>query len=201
MTLVRRLLPGIAGFTLALAAGCGVSTDDRPHEISQSNVPEGFGDDPATTDPATRTAQPGERVGIWLLHDEDGEVLLTRRTRPVPRPPSDAAILEALLEGPTRQERDASITTAIPRSTRLATAPDRVGEVLVVDLSDGFFQVNGDDLRNAYAQIVCTADEIDGVRAVEFQIDGSAVGAFDGDGQSSDRPMRCRDYEQLLPPG
>jgi spore germination protein GerM len=189
-----------AVLAVAVLAGCGVSTDDRPHEISQSNVPEGFDEVPSPA-AAEGTAQPGEAVPIYLLHDEGGEVTLARRRRTVPRPPTDSAVLDALLlEGPTRAERRSGITTAIPSSTRQASASERVGGgVLVIDLSSGLFEVAGFDLRNAYAQIVCTADEIPGVRAVEFEIDGQPEEAFDGDGQSTDGPMRCDDYDQLLP--
>jgi spore germination protein GerM len=196
---VRRLAV-VAALSLALGVGCGVSTDDQPHEISQSNVPEGFDDQPVTTDPPEGSAQAGEAVSIWLLHDDEGEVRLSRQRRTVPRPPRDAAILEELLlEGPTPDERELNITTAIPSGTRLASAPERVDDgVLVVDLSGAFFEVSGFELRNAYAQVVCTADDIDGVEAVEFELDGRPVGAFDGEGQSSDGPMRCADYEQLM---
>jgi spore germination protein GerM len=199
MSALRRLAPAV--LAAALVAGCGVSTDDQPQEISRSNVPEGFDDDvAATTDATDGTPRPGQIVGIFLLHEEAGEVTLIRRRRRVPVEPTDSAILEALLlEAPTRAERRASITTAIPSTTRLASTPERVDGVLVIDLSDGFFEVSGDDLRNAYAQVVCTADEIDGVRAVEFEIEGRRQDAFDGDGQSTARPMRCDDYSQLLP--
>ncbi|HEY8523337.1 MAG TPA: GerMN domain-containing protein [Acidimicrobiales bacterium] len=183
---------------LGVLAGCGVSTDDQPQEISGSNVPDAF-DEPTTTNQAT--AQPGEEVQVFLLHDEGGEVKLVPRPRHVARTPTDAAVLEALLlEGPTTEERERSITTAIPRSTRLASPPERLpGGILRIDLSAGFFEVAGDDLRNAYAQVVCTANYIEGVRAVEFAIEGERVGAFDGAGQSSNRPVRCDDYAALLP--
>lgn len=200
---MRRAVPAAVALALALVlgalAGCGVSTDDQPQEISESNVPDAF-EDPTTTD-GRATAQPGEEVEVFLLHDEGGEVRLVPRPRNVARSPTDAAVLEALLlEGPTEDERRESITTAIPRSTRLASPPERLpGGVLRVDLSAGFFEVAGDDLRNAYAQVVCTANYIEGVRAVEFAIEGERVGAFDGEGQSSNRPIRCDDYAALLP--
>ncbi len=198
-----------AALALALAAvlaGCGVSTDSKPHAISRSNVPEGVLDDAGATTSSTR-GEGGARASVWFLNDQDGDVRLVRRARSVPRPKTAAAVLDALLlDGPTETERAANITTAISSSTTLASPPELVDRgVLVVDLSPSFFEVVGDDARNAYAQVVCTAtgttnvSGIEGVEAVTFERDGEPTSVFDGNGQETDRPLTCDDYAGLLP--
>jgi spore germination protein GerM len=195
---IRRPL-GLALALLALApAACGVNADSEPHEISRSNMPEGVaGDERATAD--ANAGQGGARARVWFLQDVNGDVRLVARTRPVRRPETPRGVLEALLyEGPTESERAYSITTAISSSTTLASTPELVEDgVLVVNLSDGFYNVVGDDLRNAFAQVVCTVTGIAGVRAAEFENEGDPIPGMDGNGQSSDRPLRCDDYAGL----
>jgi spore germination protein GerM len=182
-------------------AACGVGTDDEPQEISRSNVPEGILDGEGQRPTSSATDGAGEEVDVYFLMDHDGDVQLTARPRTVARPPTETSILEALLlDPPTESERAYNITTAIPSSTTLASAPERITNgVLVVDLSYGIFQVGGDDQRNAYAQIVCTATGIRGVRAVQFEVEGTPSDVFDGRGEATNRPLRCEDYASLLP--
>jgi spore germination protein GerM len=198
----------LAAATLAGLSGlpaCGVSTDSEPHEISRSNVPEGFSGESGAPHQGTG-GQGGEEASVWFLQDEEGTVTLIPRRRTVPRPKTATGVLEALLlDGPSESERAFNITTAIPSSTTLASPPELERGVLIVDLSQGLFEVRGDDLRNAYAELVCTATGIgdtrgiDGVRAVRFELDGEAISAFDGNGQDTDRALRCSDYAGLLP--
>jgi spore germination protein GerM len=194
---VKRLVAVIAVLLglLGGATGCGVSTDSRPHEISQASVPEGD-----TSTQASSAGQGGEETDVWFLQGENDEVTLIARARTVRRPKTARGVLEALLlDGPNETERAFNITTAIPSSTTLADDPEITdGDVLVIDLSDGLFEVRGDELRNAYAQLVCTATELDGVRAVIFELDGEQISAFDGNGRSTRRPLRCEDYAGLL---
>jgi len=181
--------------------GCGVSTDSKPHEISESNVPEGLLDGETSSPGAAASAgEGGEPTQVWFLQGENDDVRLVARERTVRRPKTARGVLEALLlDGPNETERAFDITTAIPSSTTLASPPELTDDgVLVIDLSQGLFEVMGDELRNAYAQIVCTATEVRQVRSAEFEIDGSPTPAFDGNGRSTRRPLRCEDYAGLL---
>lgn len=197
----RSLLPAAlaaAGLALVLGA-CGVGTDDQPHEISRSNVPEGILGERANA-PTAEDSEAGQPVQVWFIRSIDSDVELTPARRLVARPPTEAGILEALLsDGPDESERAFSITTAIPSSTMLASPPERSGGVLTVDLSDGIYEVMGDELRNAFAQIVCTAVEIDGVTSVTFEVEGEPIAALDGNAAQSDDALRCEDYAGLLP--
>lgn len=194
-----------ATVALALASvACGVRTDDEPQEISEDNVPEDLHDDDVTSAAGSDTAdteEPGQPVTVWFLETVEGEEQLKDVQRTVPRPPTDKGILEALLlEPPDESERAFGITTAIPSSTTLAGAPEREGDgVLVINLTEGIYDVQSDELVNAYAQVVCTATEIPGIRAVRFEVEGAPAGGLDGNGQVPNGPLACESYARLLP--
>lgn len=184
---------------VAVLAGCGVPAEREPHAID-APAPEQPGADPHA---GTGPDHPGEDVTVQFLHRRDGgEARLVPVRRTVSRPRTDTGVLEALLlHPPTEGERAIDITTAIPVATTLAGSPERTGgDVLVVDLSSALFDARGGELRSAYAQIVCTATRIDGVRAVRFEVEGHATPALDGRGEATDRPLRCEDYAGLAPP-
>jgi spore germination protein GerM len=187
-------LAGLVGVT-----ACGVSTDSEPQEISPSNVPEGILEGDTSSTPGASAGEGGEQARVWFLRGENDDVTLVAADRTVRRPVTARGVLEALLlDGPDETERAFDITTAIPSSTTLAGAPELTDDgVLVIDLSDGLFEVRGDELRNAYAQLVCTAAELDSVRAVTFELDGEPISAFDGNGRGTRRPLRCEDYAGL----
>ena len=172
---MRRIVALVAMTAALVGLGgltaCGVSTDSQPQEISEANVPEG------------------------------DDVRLVARERTVRRPRTARGVLEALLlDGPDETERAFNITTAIPSSTTLASPPELTDDgVLIIDLTDGLFEVRGDELRNAHAQLVCTATELDEVEAVRFALNGEAISAFDGNGRSTRRPLQCDDYAGLRP--
>lgn len=189
----------------ALVAGapvaCGIDTDREPRVIPPDNVPAELRG--ATT---TSTTQPlddesGVAVRVWFVRSIDGQARLFEWVRRVPAPATDRNVLEALLDQPpTEAEReDEGLTTAIPESTTLASQPEREDRgVLVVDLSDAMFQVQSQELRIAYGQIVCTATAIDGVERVRFENEGSPIRALDGTGESAEGPVDCDDYDTLI---
>ena len=49
------------------------------------------------------------------------------------------------------------------------------------------------------AQVACTLDQFETVKGVSFELDGQPVDVFSGEGIVLDHPVRCRDYEELLP--
>jgi spore germination protein GerM len=108
-------------------------------------------------------------------------------------------VLEALLAAePDSDERDDGIANLIPQNTRLASPPELTGTTLTIDLTRGIFDVEGEPQRAAFGQIVCTADELDGIDAVQFRVDGNPAEA-QADAGATDRPVTCnRDYRRLL---
>jgi hypothetical protein len=112
----------------------------------------------------------------------DGAIRVAATTRTIASSGSRRAVLEAALAaveaGPTRAERRIGFRTAIAADAEVLGVGYRSREA-VIDVSASFAAsaVRRDNLV-AIAQIVFTATAIDGVDAVTFSVDGSAVETF-----------------------
>ena len=107
--------------------------------------------------------------------------------------------MEDLLAGPTPQEAGAGVSTVIPAGTRLLGLTISNG-VATVDLSSEFESGGGSASMSArLAQVACTLDQFETVKGVSFELDGQPVDVFSGEGIVLDHPVRCRDYQDLLP--
>jgi hypothetical protein len=87
----------------ALVTGCGAGAEDAFRDPTERA---------ATTRPGTT------RTTIYFLTDDGTAPIGVRRTIPAKSPYARQA-LEALLTGPTREEAETGITTAIPEGTEL----------------------------------------------------------------------------------
>jgi spore germination protein GerM len=183
---------------LAVATGCGLSTDDEPEAIDD---PASEAIDADAEGPDLGGAESTEVVHVWFLRtDDEGEAHLVEVDRKVPPPATQRRVLEALIqESPTDAERDDGISTAIPGDITINESPDlRSDRVLIVELSADFYDLQGDTARNAFAQIVFTATGLPGVEMVQFERDGEVFRAVDGDGQSREVLSR-ESYVELSP--
>ena len=158
--------------TVVLAAGCG---SDEAAEPRQSTSPA----EPATTAVQTETAVAPEpdrpattaddttEVSVYFLRE--GRIAAARRTLPGTKAAGRAA-LAALAAGPNEREREAGLTTSVPRDL----------EVEQLTITDGtaridFAQANG---CPSIAQIVYTLTQFPTVRRVTGNcIPASAYGA------------------------
>jgi spore germination protein GerM len=189
----------LAAVTLG-AAGCGIPTDDNPRAISRENVPDEAVD--ATTEDTA--SQETVAVPISLVRSpEDPRLVDVERRVPAGSPatgPDPAAVLETLLRAtPNARERADGITNLIPEGTWLASQPELARGTLLVDLTSEIFDVEGENQRAAFGQIVCTADALEGVDALRFRVEGARVEA-PVDSGVTDGPVTCaRDYERLQP--
>ena len=108
-------------------------------------------------------------------------------------------VLRTLLTGPTRNESDRGLTTAIPAPTRLLSI--RIFEgVAEVDLSQEFQAAAASEgflLR--VAQIVTTLTGLQQITAVRFSIDGQVASVPTDRGQIVQRPVTAADYAERLP--
>jgi spore germination protein GerM len=187
----------LAAVTLA-AAGCGIPTDDNPRAISRENVP----DDAVDASTEDTASQGTVAVPISLVRSPDDPRLVdVERRVPVTSPatgPDPAAVLETLLRAtPNAQERSDGITNLIPQDTRLASQPELARGTLVVDLTTEIFDVEGENQRAAFGQIVCTANAIAGVDSVRFLVQGEPR-AVQVDSGANDGPVTCSgDYQRL----
>jgi spore germination protein GerM len=194
---------GLGAVALALMAlgvvGCGIPTDDSPRAISRENVPDDVvdGTTEATASQSTVNAQ------IYLVRSPD-EPRLVPVERPVPAGspaagPDPAAVLETLLTATANpQEQEDGITNLIPQDTRLRSQPELARGTLVVDLTSEIFDVEGENQRAAFGQIVCTANELDGVHFVRFLVDGEPTEVQADSGATGGAVTCADDYARLM---
>jgi spore germination protein GerM len=196
---VRTSLGAAALAVVALGVvGCGIPTDDSPRAISSENVPDDVADD--TSEPTA--SQSTVSAPIYLVQSpDDPRLVAVDRRVPAGSPPAGAdpaAVLETLLTATANsQEQADGITNLIPQDTRLASQPELARGTLVVDLTNEIFEIEGENQRAAFGQIVCTADRLDGVHFVRFLVNGEPT-EIQVDSGATGGPVTCADdYERL----
>jgi spore germination protein GerM len=184
----RRLLCALA--LPGALAGCGLGTDGAPRDI-----PAEERESTPITDPGA-----GEATGtarIYLVTSDDAES--RRQLRSVARDVPDSArnVLTALLAGPNEEETGQRLRSAIPSGTELLSTT-AVGGILTVDIDESIQELSGEGLTTAIAQIVFTASELDGVRAVRIRVAGEPTAWPRLDGVFVDVPLTVYDYPGLV---
>jgi spore germination protein GerM len=185
----------LAALTLAaVLAACGIESDSSPRELAEDDLPEALQATTSTTTPDG--SAPTRTVDLWFLSNE----LLALAPREVEvRDQVDGAI-EALLSGPTEEERDEGYTTSIPAGTELIrTDPAEDEQLLTINLSEDLQALGASELRNSVAQLVFTATSFSStIERVRFQIDGEVVRVPAREGQLAPVVTRA-DYADLDP--
>jgi spore germination protein GerM len=179
--------------------GCGIPTDDSPRAISSENVPDDVAD--ATTEPTASQSTVDAQIYLVQSPDDPRLVAVERRVPAGSSPAADpdpAAVLETLLTATANpQEQADGITNLIPEDTRLASQPELARGTLVVDLTSEIFDVEGENQRTAFGQIVCTANSLDDVHFVRFLVAGEPT-EVQVDSGATGGPVTCADdYERL----
>lgn len=188
---MRRLSAGLAAMVLLAAgtAACGLPEDDSARPLGPDGS-EILSDDTAPTTPG----QQGVRtVVLYFVESEK----LVRQERPSAQPAEPAAVIRSLLEGVTADEKNAERTSAIPPETELRDVDLGEDGVLTVDLGPQMSTITSTSELTAYAQIVFTATDLQGVKAVRFLIDGKPVDAPTEQGNLE--VAKRTDYPDLAP--
>jgi spore germination protein GerM len=158
---------------LALAA-CGIPTQQQPSSISPSRVPLHLaspgGAGTSTTQP---NAKSEAQVTIYLLNTDSTLAPLHRFVQ-VPAPLD--SIMTAMLAGPTQNEENDGIYTAIPSNVAALSVTPPQGSVVTVNFNEAFGEITGADTELAVAQVVATvvAASTPGT-GVLFEIDGQPI--------------------------
>jgi hypothetical protein len=188
------LLAGVAALTTLGALGaCGVPTEDSARLEDDADVPFGLLDEATTTTPPATGVNPtGASLQICLLRDDE----LARVGRAAPATPALSDVVELLAAGPTPEELDGDITTALADD---AVDPDveSAHGIAEVDLTGAFAADAGARQALAVAQIVCTLTSQPGIGQVTFTLDGDPVDVPRGDGSTTSDPVSLDDYRQL----
>jgi len=192
---VRRRLLAVA---LGLAvAGCGIPTGGEPRTIAASDVPYGLAS-PAPGPTAAPTPEPlADASRIFLV--DAGDSLVARGREVDGDSPEERleTLLAALASGPTSEERDEQLSTALPPDVRL-----RLGEIsegtATIDIDGPAEAPSGLASRRAVAQIVLSATSVPGVDAVRLTLAGEPVEAPLPSGELTSAPLTAADYAGLL---
>ena len=156
---------------------------------------------PATAMPdPTPTNAPSGATSVKVYFFMDEKLVPVRRQIDATRAVGRAA-LNALFEGPSGKEADASppLTTSIPDGTILLGL-DIADGLATVDLSREFESGGGSaSMFGRLAQVVYTVTQFPTVDRVAFKLDGEPVTVFSGEGIVLDGPATREDFEDFLP--
>jgi spore germination protein GerM len=179
-------------------AACGLSENGEPRVIAASDLPAELADPNPSSSTTAAPSLTTSQIAVYYLVQQDGVPRLIAVAREVEDPSRPRDRLAAMLLPPTAEEQAAGILTSIPSDTVLLNT-QLIEDELVVDLSQSLFDVQGEELRNAFAQMVWTATELDGVVRVRFLVDGEELRAPDAAGVEQPGAVRRSDYQALAP--
>lgn len=193
----RRAVAVLLAVAVGALPACGLDANDEPTIIATDQLPADLVN-PSTSTSTTSAQAPTATVLVYYLVQQDGAPHLIGVARDVVDPTRPRDRLSALLVPPTTEEQEAGILSSIPPDTVLLdTRVD--GSELVVDLSRSLFDVQGQELRNAFAQLVWTATDLEGVRRVRFLVGGEEFRVPDEDGIERPGAVGRADYVTLAP--
>jgi hypothetical protein len=171
----------LLGAVILFAAGCG--SDDGDGTLTT-----------ATT--GTTVGQETIKVSVYFSRDE--KICAAPRVVPATDDVSGAAV-QALLGGPTADEKANGVTSSIPEGTTLLGF-DVTGGLATVDLSGEFASGGGSlSMMMRLAEVVFTLTQLPTVTGVELKLDGKTVDEFGGEGLIVPHPMSRADFENLSP--
>lgn len=134
---------------------------------------------------------------IYLVEPSAQQLLAVERRLPEA---SLQAVVQALMDGPTRAERRRGLTTAFPNEDSVAGA-NLVGGVASVNLTGQFTALEGPTQRLAIGQIVLTLTGRPGIGRVSFTLEGQPIEIPRGDGTLATGSVSRDGYRELLPSG
>ncbi len=194
-TTLRALTP-CAALLLAAACSSGGETPQSNQLSPSTGAPTATARPSATTGSPTPTTTAS--VHVYYLRGE--HLLSVHRSVPVTSGAVATATMRSLLAGPTAAERSAGMTTTIPAATTLRGIAIRNGTA-AVDLSQAYESGGGSLSMSArLAQVTYTMTQFPTVQRVTFEIEGTPVTVFSGEGIVLDHPATRSQFYELLPP-
>lgn len=155
-----------------LLAGCGSGTSSQP----------------ATTTSIITTSTSAKETAVSLYFMRADMLGVADRQVPVTSTPEVAA-MKALLGGPNATERTAGLATNIPTGTVLLSLSINNG-VAIANMNKTFESGGGSlSMMSRLAQVVYTLTQFSTVHDVTFQLDGTTVTTFGGEGLILTEPL------------
>jgi spore germination protein GerM len=187
---------GALATALVLAVACSAPVDSGPKAIRPASIPLGLRAETSSTTSTTLPTGESEEVTVYFITQEER---LQAVKRQVSAPVSVEKVLEKLFTGPTPAEAvGLGLKTAISGETTILGAKVE-NRILTLDTSKNFaFGTNPEQII-AYAQVVFTALDIEGVTGVQFAQNGRRIPVQAGDGSSTSQPLGRASFSQLIP--
>jgi len=173
-------------------AGCGVPTQNVAHATPDDQVPSGL---LSPTPPTTTTLPPTTATTAITICLTSPIGPLRTVVRHVPANPTTTAVLAALAQDPTTQEKAVGLGTSV---TSGIAANVQKG-IAHVTLDPEFASNSSADQLTAVAQIVCTLTAQPGIGQLQFELGGAAAAVPRGDGSSTTDPVSRDNYPDLMP--
>ena len=194
----RIIRPVVGVLAVVLLAGCGLSAERKPSVIASKDLPAELLDPNASTSTTLGRSPTTASVVVYFLVQQDTATHLVGVLREVKDASRPRDRLVALLVPPTPEEQAKGLLTSIPAATVLLDTKLTDGE-LVINLSRSLFDIQGQELRNAFAQLVWTATEIPGVARVRFLVAGAEYRVPDENGIEQPGAVTRTNYLTLAP--
>ena len=203
------LLAALALFALILvASGCGinedvgddgnVSTTVGSSETTVTLAPQETTTTVRTETTTTTSTTVQETMTLNVYYSRDEKMVAAARVVPETKEVGTAA-MKALIEGPTAEEKDGGMFSAIPEGTTFLGLNVENG-IATVDLSKEYASGGGSlSMFTRLAEVVFTLTQFPTVEGVNFKLDGEPVEVFGGEGIVLDHPVNRSDYEELSP--
>lgn len=195
--MTRRGISGLVAVVLLVLAGCGVPTGGAPRTIAPSDVPYALSSPTPGAGPTSAPQTMLDASQVYLVAPDD---TLVPRPRDVPAGDTEEQLTELLADlagGPTTEERDQQLSTALPPDVELDVA-EAAGATVTIDIAVPAEAPSGWASRRAVAQIVLTATSLPEVRSVLLRLAGVPIEAPLPGGELTARPLTAADYEVFL---
>lgn len=195
MTRCTARWPAVVAVALLVPA-CGVPTGGAPRTLAPSDVPYGLDATAPSSAPAPSPAARSDDARVYLVSAED---LLVPRARAVVGGTTEerlGRLLDALAAGPSADELDQQLTTALPPDVDLRLT-DVTGDTATIDLATEGDNPSGQDSRRAVGQIVLSATSLPDVGRVALTLDGQPLESPLPSGELTAEPLTAEDYAAL----
>jgi spore germination protein GerM len=178
-----------------LLGACSAPVDSGPKAIGAARLPEGLRTESSSTTTTIAPTGESEEVTIYYIGQDQRLAPVKRRVTP---PITVQKVLQKLFTPPTTSEGVTGYRTAISAETTVLSALVE-NKIVTVDVSKVFAFGPVDDQIRAYAQVVFTAVDVEGVTGVLFSVNGRRLEVPAGDGSNQSAPLGRGSYPQFTP--
>lgn len=135
-----------------------------------------------------------EAVIIYLVKGPD----LIRRTRLAVAPLTPESLIELIASGPTDQERETEIRSALGSGPLVIESLTVVNDSIVLDLAPGFAELPGEEQTLLIGQIVLSLFENFPVSSISVTLAGDATAVLGPGGEVIERTIFPSDFRPLV---